>query len=817
MLRNSWIIALLTVLMYNSQAQNIYSLSGKIFDQKTGAGISKAQVFSASNPECLTSTNRKGEFELTCDKTTLVLVVSAEGFHTASISAGYQHELAISLEPLEISLDEASVVASEFEKPLARLSCIHGMALYTGMKNDVLKPELMIANTATNNSRQVYSQVPGVNIWESDGAGIQLGIGTRGLSPNRSAHLNVRQNHYDIAADALGYPESYYTPPIEAVERIEFIRGAAALQFGPQFGGLLNFILKQPKYTDKPQVKIRQSFGSFGTNTDYSPLIALSNTHIESYATVGKADFFAFAQRKTSSGWRKFSGIDALTGHLSIRHRQSENLELKAEATVMNYLAQQPGGLTDQQFEEDPRQALRSRNWFRVKWHLGSVSAQYKVTPLLRFESRVFGLLASREALGFLDPPSRLDDGAERNLITGKFKNIGTENRLLFQKTTDNGRIFSAITGVRLYKGMNATQQGLGTAGADANFEFNTTEIPLTSDFTFPSWNAAGFVQTSIPIGKNISFSPGLRFEHIFTTAEGEHFAAIYNGAGTLIDDSTFVESHRSERSFVLAGLGTSWKVSDPMEVYSNFTQNYRPINFNDVQIRNTSVIIDPNMQDETGYNLDLGIRGETKSGFAFDVNGFLLHYNDRIGEYLTTWNEPPQMARPVRFRTNVSDARVVGIESFVEVDLVQVLGLEKDCAIKAFSSASFIHSEYISSEITAFFGNRVEYTPEWIIKCGLSRQSDKWGVSLLYSHNSEQLSDATNAERTPDGVNGIIPAYSVIDFSADCTVNRWKFELSVNNALDARYFTRRATGYPGPGILPSDGRGFFVGAQFSI
>jgi Fe(3+) dicitrate transport protein len=30
-------------------------------------------------------------------------------------------------------------------------------------------------------------------------------------------------------------------------------------------------------------------------------------------------------------------------------------------------------------------------------------------------------------------------------------------------------------------------------------------------------------------------------------------------------------------------------------------------------------------------------------------------------------------------------------------------------------------------------------------------------------------------------------------------------------------YFTRRATGYPGPGILPSDGRSYFMTLQIKI
>ena len=85
----------------------------------------------------------------------------------------------------------------------------------------------------------------GLNIWESDGAGVQLGIGGRGLSPNRNSNFNTRQNGYDISADPLGYPESYYSPPLEAIERIEIVRGAASLQYGTQFGGMLNFKFKK--------------------------------------------------------------------------------------------------------------------------------------------------------------------------------------------------------------------------------------------------------------------------------------------------------------------------------------------------------------------------------------------------------------------------------------------------------------------------------------------------------------------------------------------------------------------------------------------
>ena len=73
--------------------------------------------------------------------------------------------------------------------------------IYSGKKNEVLNLANFNANLTTNNAREVFSRVPGVSIWENDGSGIQINVGFRGLSPNRSWELNTRQNGYDISAD----------------------------------------------------------------------------------------------------------------------------------------------------------------------------------------------------------------------------------------------------------------------------------------------------------------------------------------------------------------------------------------------------------------------------------------------------------------------------------------------------------------------------------------------------------------------------------------------------------------------------------------
>jgi Fe(3+) dicitrate transport protein len=153
----------------------------------------------------------------------------------------------------------------------SRLYGIEGMMITYGKKSELINMEQAIANTATSNSRQIYARIPGLNIFENDGSGQSVGIGGRGLNPNRMSNFNTRQNGYDISADALGYPESYYTPPAEAIDRIEILRGAASLQFGTQFGGMINYRLVQPSHKNM-HFKTRLSIGSFGLINTYNQL-----------------------------------------------------------------------------------------------------------------------------------------------------------------------------------------------------------------------------------------------------------------------------------------------------------------------------------------------------------------------------------------------------------------------------------------------------------------------------------------------------------------------------------------------------------------
>lgn len=708
----------------------------------------------------------------------------------------------------ELSQELAAVTVQDIrteELGISWLQSVSGAAIYEAKKTELIQLNDVIGNKAANVSRQIYSRVPGLNIWENDGAGVQLGIGGRGLSPNRTSNFNVRQNGYDISADALGYPESYYTPPVQALDKIEIVRGAAGLQYGTQFGGMLNFDFKEGSKDKKIEVASTNTVGSFG----------LFNTFNSVGGTVGKVNYYGFYQYKTSDGWRPNSGLDQHNAFGSFTYNFNPFLSVKVEHTHMSYLAQQPGGLTDAQFDQDPRQSNRERNWFQVGWDLSAMEWNYRVSPYLKFNNRTFRLSANRYAVGNLGRINRPDNPDEnRNLLKDDYNNWGNEFRtivhypLLGQKSV-------LLIGNRLYYGNTQRKQGEADNSNRPIFDFVNPEEPDASSFTFPSSNVAFFVENIFNLMPKFSITPGVRYEYIRTDADGYYYSQQEDIAGNILFREKMEEDKSKERSFALVGVGLSYKQSDVLEAYANFSQNFRSINFNDIRVDNPSLTVDENIDDERGYNADLGIRGAKPDVFRYDVSVFYLSYQDRIGSVLRTEADPRfsfYVPKTFRFRTNVADAAIVGLESYVEGNLFKPFGYApKDLKLKGFVNLAAIHAEYLDNEEVTVAGNRVELVPKLNMKTGITLTYKSLGLFWMMSYLSEQYSDATNADDSPTAVEGIIPAYTVMDLSLSYALKNWTLETGINNLTNEYYFTRRAAGYPGPGIIPSDGRSGYV------
>jgi Fe(3+) dicitrate transport protein len=141
-------------------------------------------------------------------------------------------------------LDEVEVKGQRLFD-LERLPDSRGTNLWTGKKNEVINIQSLNANITEKTGRQIFAKVPGAFVYDMDGSGNQMNISTRGLDPHRGWEFNIRRNGAITNSDIYGYPASHYSIPMEAVDRIELVRGTGSLQYGAQFGGMLNYVTKR--------------------------------------------------------------------------------------------------------------------------------------------------------------------------------------------------------------------------------------------------------------------------------------------------------------------------------------------------------------------------------------------------------------------------------------------------------------------------------------------------------------------------------------------------------------------------------------------
>ena len=786
-------------------AQN--KISGVVTDGN-GKKLARVEIYNKST-NTKTFTDANGAFEINEKKSgSFDFVFFKEGYaiiEQNSITTG--STITITLTKIN-NLTEV-IIKKQNEKIFAlhKLKDIEGTAIYAGKKTEVIAIDKLTANKATNNARQIFAQVVGLTINESSDGGLQLSIGGRGLNPNRTSNFNTRQNGYDISADVLGYPESYYATPTEALEEIQVIRGAASLQYGTQFGGLVNFKTKTP--SKKPfELTYRNTIGSYGLFTNFTSLSG----------TKDKFSYYTFYNYKQGNGFRPNSEFHSENYFANFNYQFSDKTALHFDYTYFNYLAQQGGGLTDVMFNQDPTQSNRSRNWFAVNWNLFSLRLEHKFNNDADFSLQLFGLDASRKTVGYRSNrvSSADPEGSVRDLIAGDFVNWGAEARYL--KRYSIGENTSAfLIGTKYYQSRNTGLQGPGSTGSDANFKLASTEFPFyanQSNYTFPNLNVAIFGENIFKVNANFSITPGFRFEKIKTQAQGSYRKINLDLAGNVILDDEQFENNIKERNFVLLGVGLSYKPKNQIEIYGNVSQNYRSVTFNDIRTVSPSQVIDSNISDEKGFTSDIGIRGQLGNKVTFDASIYGLYYNDKIGEYET--RNPNGSAAVVRYRSNIGTAVTYGFETMFDWSLSKTFFQNNENFIwNAFSNIAVTDSQYLKSDAPNIQGNKVEFVPLFNVKTGTGIGYKNFMTSLQFTYVSSQFTEANNSKTDANdntyGIFGEIPAYYVADVSASYKWRKWKLEAGITNLTNNSYFTRRATGYPGPGIIPSDNRTFYT------
>jgi len=647
---------------------------------------------------------------------------------------------------------------------------VTGTKIYSGKKTSVINLQEVPA-IINNNYRQALQKTPGLLLSEESTP--LFSVGYRGLDPHRAQFTQILKDGIPIHADMFGYPEAYYTPPFQTIDHIDFIRGGAALMYGPQPGGALNFVTKDPYEHPPLSVTLENTAGSFDFFSHYTGLSAAQ----------GPLGYYGYFHHRQAQGFRAHnSQYQLYYGGSKFQIKQDDGANWKMGFDAYGEEHGEPGGLTRAGFDADPTKTTRLNDRFELNRYAGFLSFDKEFDPMASLEFKAFG--GYYERLSWRQRTSgssfgTLPNGTTNDIESQEFLTGGAEARLRRsyeafgsdENALTSGILYYHVTSPRLDKRGQTPDADDGDIRKDADRTINYVSL---------------FAENLFKLGK-FSVTPGARLESIWQSVKEK----------INLDKTTVPLADESDFDFVpLFGLGVAYEPTSVIDVYSNISQSYRPKIYTQAVPTGSGQVVNEDLKEGEAWQADFGMRSTPADYLFFDGSLFYMEFQDQIGTSGSTVE-------------NVGDARHYGVELATELDLfgwIDTLG--KTDMAKELGSLNFFNNVMI---LDAKFmegpndDKTPQYAPDFIYRSGIEYNGhDKGKIRLAGTFVDDHFANDTNTTQF------LVPSYKVWDLTGEIKVYKdaVKVFAGINNLFAEQYFARIRS----DGIDPSAGRNYYGG-----
>ncbi len=632
--------------------------------------------------------------------------VTSNGTQLPEADADLSHALVGSpVETAQLIIEGTEVNPVEYPA----LPEVQGTRINSGKKTSFVKPE-EFPSIANNDYREALATTPGLLVSEEPSSPI-VNFGYRGLDSQRSEFMQVLKDGVSIKNEQFGFPESHYTPILDAVERIEFIRAGAALQFGPQPGGALNFVMKMPPRDVPFQFESKNLFGSDGLYQNFTSV----------GGTVGQFGYYGYFDHRERDGFRTNSGYDLNAGSVKLVFDPTDDSRFILTLDAYDEEHGEPGGLTEvfvpgaSLYQVDRNASTRLYDLFRLKRYYGMLEYQKVFSERTQLDIKAFGGYLQRYSqrqrggdFGIAPNPNPAPGSAASTNDIQDREDYTEGVEVRFRHDYDLAHDTSTFTGgVYFYHALQDRHDERGTtpnASSGLLRRFNTGE---TTDFALFAENRFKFGRLSIIPGMRLEFFEQSLEEHVnITKPAGElisqsdfSFVPLFSlGAGYVLVEGQVqapaTESMGKDGKSVVNAASMVPGGPPRLELYATVAQAYRPRTYGELVSTAPDGVVNGDLKEGDSIQFELGVRGKPLPYLTFDVGGFYFEVNDQVGE-ITGVN-----AAGATFTTtqNVGDARYAGIEAAAELDLLGMIngGTESPYGrFNLYGNVTFLDAEF--------------------------------------------------------------------------------------------------------------------------
>jgi Fe(3+) dicitrate transport protein len=637
--------------------------------------------------------------------------------------------------------------------------------IFSGKKASVLDFDAL-PKIQGNNYRQALALTPGLLISEESSPLVSLGY--RGIGePHRAQFFNVLKDGIPIHADPFGYPEAYYTPPLDVVDRVEFVRGGASLMYGPQPAGSINYVTYAPRRDKALSARTQHIFGSDG----------LYNTYSSFDGTVGRVGYLGYYNHRESDGFREANSDYVLDGgafKLVVDADKATRYTFNVDAYTEEH--GEPGDLTYAQYVANRNQTIRRFDEFRLQRYNASIAVDHDFSEDTLLSVKTWG--------GYYDRWSRRGAAVPVRIEQQEFYTLGTEARV--RHHWDGwGERHTFAGGIHLYASDSPRTDRDG-------FTLDAEEGLLRADSQRSLLYGSFFFENRFVFGK-FSVTPGFRLENINQDVNQQNFNA--GGVFTSqVGNSKFDVQP-------LVAVSSAYETTASTSLYASIAQSYRTTIFTQSLIPPTGLNVNGDIDPSIGWTYEVGWRGTHRDWLTFDTSLFLVDLDNKVG---VVGGNISSVGRSIN----------KGWDAAVELDVVRLYDqlASNDLAPRYGSVSLYGNVSLLDAKIhggTAD-GFTPQYAPDHMIRTGaIYRLRDRVKVAMLGTFLADHFASDNNAVGTE------IPAYMVWDLTAEWKVYKDYVSLvgGINNLLDEDYYSR----VRGTLIDPAYGRNYYGGISLSF
>jgi len=458
-------------------------------------------------------------------------------------------------------------------------------------------------------------------------------------------------------------------------QSLEIIKGTAGSLYGAGIGGAV-LINSMPSVWEKG-VSIDYSGGSYNTNNLNVNLRAGDNDHRNSIAYT----------HQTSDGYRQQSQMRRDIASWETLVRTSEKQTLHAYILYGDLYYQTPGGLTQAEYNKDPRQArpavgtqpsaIQAKAAIYQKNFTAGFSNEYRFDEHWQNTTAVYGAYTD-----FTNPGIRVYEVRQEPHFGG---------RTVFQYKTQFGSSRLQVNaGAEAQRGFFETRDYANKLGV---------QDTLQTDDRLSNWQYLAFAQADLSLSGGWTLTAGASFNKTAVDI-------------TRVSTRPPVKHPVRFDNKVAPRIAILKKIVPGISVYASAARGFSTPTVQELE--KTNGIVGPPLQPEDGIDYEIGARGNLLHGkLFFDINSFFFHLNNTIVQRIDSFG--------VGYSVNAGKTDQHGIESFVSYQLVdQSRGAFSNMRVWVSHTWHDFHYKNFVQGTTSFSDNRLPSVPPQTLVSGL-------------------------------------------------------------------------------------------------